>query len=180
MNAGCETFQKWLSDVKGTRPEHWESWFQPIADALVPYVEPLEDDLTGLTAEQEEKETWAGRNKNNKRALLAFAETNPAERLLMHGLLLQSSVRLSDAYLVAASMVWMQQGVAACLSKDTACRFRVLEAHQATLGNQIICDHWRATRVRRHLQHGFKMHGVQKHDHTRLRYWRSWEEASSF
>ena len=135
--AGCETLQKWLSDVKGTRPEHWESWFQPIADALVPYVEPLEDDLKGLTAEQEEKETWAGRNKNNKRALLAFAETNPAERLLMHVLLLQCSVRLNDAYLVAASMVWMQQGVAACISKDTACRFRVLEAHRATLENNL-------------------------------------------
>ena len=55
----------------------------------------------------------------------------------MHVLLLQSSVRLDDAALFAASMAWMQQGVAACISKDIACRFRVLEAHRATRENHL-------------------------------------------
>ena len=128
--AGTETLQRWLADVKSTGPE--KKWFA-LETALVPYVEPLEDDKKCVTAEQEEAETWATCNKNNKRALLAFAETYPAERLLMHVILLQMGCWLNDSYLVASSTVWMQKQAAACISDATACRFRVLEAHRGTL-----------------------------------------------
>ena len=133
--AGTETLQSWLADFKGTESKK-SSWL-PLEDALVPYIEPLEDDgPKGTTAEQEESETWAMRNRNNQRALLAFAETYPTERLLMHVILLRAGVWLNDAYLVASSMVWMQQAAAACISDTTACKFRILEAHRGTLGKR--------------------------------------------
>ena len=144
--AGCETLQKWLSDVKGTRPEHWESWFQPIADALVPYVEPLEDDLKGLTAEQEEKETWAGRNKNNKRALLAFAETNPAERLLMH-VFLFAIFSPAERCLFGCSINGLDAARSCCLHQQGYCL--QVSSPRSTPGHsrkQIVCGHWRPIR----------------------------------
>ena len=56
--AGTETLQIWLADFKGTESKK-SSWL-PLEDALVPYIEPLEDDgPKGTTAEQEESETWA-------------------------------------------------------------------------------------------------------------------------